>query len=327
MKNLNIIITILCFLTVFWFGQGINNVVYAASGTLSCSNITTSSIDLDYSYVDGENVHLLKDNEFVTKVFKDIDSIKIIGLSSNQEYVFRLVNNGEDGELLAKTTCSTKKEEGVITPDPAPDPAPAPAPSSGSRSSGISFTQLETEIQINSWVRSINRNTDWQKEITVAPGEKISIALRVSVSSKEAENVFVRNISPDNLINLNNIIFNGESFSGNIEEGINFGTIKVGESKTVIFDAEINSSENFETGSTNLINSIFVSSGDEILNDTVEINVVKGIVAGAATSIVTGITNNKFIDFILLPLFFTFLIFFLFRKYFIVATDQFDRMK
>jgi len=115
--------------------------------------------------------------------------------------------------------------------------------------------------------------------------------------------------------------------SGNLGAGLNIGTIPAGSIKTVTFKARVLSENLFGIGSTNLVNSAFVASGGKNVNDTAGVFVVRGIVAGVATNIKTGITDNNFIDFFLLPLLLTIMIFFLFGKHFSGLAEWMDGKK
>jgi len=65
-----------------------------------------------------------------------------------------------------------------------------------------------------------------------------------------------------------------------------------------------------------------VSAEDSTFSDTAKVLVRKAAVAGAATSISTGLFQNKLLDFVLLPLLIAIILFLLLKKYFLVFIEK-----
>jgi len=226
----------------------------------------------------------------------------ISGLLPNTTYYFRAVAENIDGRrhgrIITFRTDLVDRPQGVALSD----------------------------LSVRKLARSIDRNTNWQETITAAPGELISFWIEVR-ADRFIQNVTVRNVLPKGIAYLgvpkvDNVIVNG-----GIREGIRIREIEAGQRRIIIFNAEVNQAESFLAGGTNLISSVFVSAGGETVNDTAQISVIRGVVAGVATEVRTGLTDNKLIDFILLPLFFTTLLFLFFRRHFWGITEWMESQK
>ncbi len=280
------------------FTTGKDSTVY---GDIYCDFTTHNSITLRYNFTNGENVSLFREGSRINNWSGSSSSgtFNDSGLSPNTSYKYYLRNGSSTGSaVIDSVTCRT---DGV-------------------------YTGYE-DLTIRNLVR-INDGDQWSESITVSPSSRISVRIEIRPTGDEdLNNVIVRNILPDNIEYIGNLRVDGSSVSGNIDSGLNIGRISIGGMKVVTFDAQVKGSDAFGIGSTNLTNSAFASAGNKNVNDTARISVVKGIVAGAATNIKTGVTDNKLIDFILLPLLATTLIFFLFRGQFQALANWFDEKK
>jgi len=270
-------------------------------GDVYCDFITNDSIVLKYDFSNGENVSLFRDS---TKLntwswSSAAGSFTDSGLSANTSYRYYLRNGTSSNSTVIDSVVCRTNALYVGTED----------------------------ISVRNLVRDYD-NVSWSDSVTISPGSKVSIRIEVrSIGSENLNNVIVRNILPDRIDYLGNLMVDGVTVSGDIVSGLNIGKISAGDMKVVTFDAVAKEDSSFGIGSTNLINSAFASAGGKNVNDTSKIFVVKGIVAGAATSIKTGITNNRLIDFILLPLFATLIIFLLFRGQFEAFSSWIDERK
>jgi len=280
-----------------------NNI--SPNGWIECDSSSINSITLRYDYSNGRNVSLFRGSNLIASWNESRRSGTITDNQLMQGIVYRYeLRNGNSPNdlLLDSVSCQ------VTTAPP---------------------SVINTfDISILKQVRSITRNTSWQESITVSPGERIAFSVRVgSVGNQNANNVNLITTLPNRVASLGNIIIDGVLVSGNLESGLNIGNLQPGESKTITFEAVISSEDQFGIGSTNLIVNTSATSNNITRNDNVGVFVGKGIVAGAATAVATGITNNKFIDFILLPFLLTALLFILFRKYFIVLGQWLEERK
>ncbi|MDD4062724.1 MAG: hypothetical protein PHV25_03100, partial [Candidatus Pacebacteria bacterium] len=191
---------------------------------------------------------------------------------------------------------------------------------------GSDYYYHEDSLTIQKWVRSVDRNTEWLDSVTVAPGELIAFYIRVK-SDGYMDNVVVRDVLPSGLVYAYGLTIDDVASSGDIAQGINIGNVSKGQSRVVVFNARVAGEQQFGIGSTNIVNTAFASSGSKSVNDTAKVFVTRGVVAGVATHISTGLTDNKLIDFVILPLLATLLIFVLFRKHISILVEWLERKR
>ena len=271
-------------------------------GVLHCDLEGLNSIRLMYSYAEGSDVSLFRGGNRLITWYESSRSNRAYedtGLSSDTGYTYYLRNGiYSTSPLLATAQCRTNYE---------------------------SYDPRMTVVKM---VRNNTRNTGWGNAVEAAPGHSLSFSIEVrSTGDGKLENVIVKDILPEKTQYVGNLMVDGIARSGNIAQGINIGDISSGFSKTLTFDVLLSGEGFFGVGWTNLTNIAEVSASNVFDTDTAEIYVSRGVVAGAATRVVTGITNNKLIDFILLPLLATILIWIFFRKYFIGLSEWLENKK
>ena len=268
-------------------------------GTLKCRDFTSDSIRVDYDFSEGNNVSLFRGNNLIKNwgvsseagVFEDNN----LSSGSHKYYLRNGVHSGSP--LIASVTCSTRYS-----------------------------SVADDSLTVRTWVRSVDKNTEWLDSITVAPGELIAFYIRVK-SDGYMDNVIVRDILPNGLVYAGGLTVDDVASSGDITQGINIGNVSKGQSRVVVFNARVAGEQSFGIGSTNIINTAFASSGSKSVNDTAKVFVTRGVVAGVATHISTGLTDNKLIDFVILPLLATLLIFVLFRKHISILVEWLERKR
>ncbi len=221
------------------------------------------------------------------------------GLSSGTTYTNYLRNGTSvNSELLGRAVCETKPEKEV------------------------------GDLTILKTARNETRDSAWGNSVTAAPGDNISFLITIKATNGDVEDVSVRDVLPEKMRNPRNLKVNGLSVSGDITSELSLGDVSVGEPQVITFNAQLFGEDSFGAGWTNLVNRAYVlSKGAQEAEDTAEIYVSKGVVAGAATRIPAGITNNKLIDFVLLPLLATLIIWLLFKKHFIALSGWIERKK
>jgi len=137
-----------------------------------------------------------------------------------------------------------------------------------------------------------------------------------AVGNQNAQNVFVKDALPANLIyndqlivactvntgNYNNCNGNNYNYAGNITSGINLGTVYAGQTVTITYQAQVASTENFAYGTTTLNNNVYLTSSN-LSNPSANASVIvtRSAVLGAST-VATGLTNNFWVDSFFLPL-------------------------
>ncbi|MCD5384773.1 MAG: hypothetical protein LRZ94_00470, partial [Candidatus Pacebacteria bacterium] len=273
------------------------------SGNISCDRSTVDSIRIAYSFSNGENVSLFRGSTRVNSWNQSSSSGTILdsNLRNNQSYTYFLRNGrSNNSSLIDSITCQTDTREEVINED----------------------------LSIRRYVRSLDDNGEWVKSLTVSPDELIAVYIDVKVEgNNNAYGVIIRDILPDGISYAGGLRVDRVPFKGDIQNGVNIGTILAGERRVIIFNARVESSESFQIGVTRLTGTAFASANKNSSSDTSIVSVVRGVVAGVATEIATGFTNNRFIDFLLLPLVLTLVIFLIFKKYFTIISGWMEEKR
>jgi hypothetical protein len=147
------------------------------------------------------------------------------------------------------------------------------------------------------------------------------ITLQIS-GNQSAQNVYVRDIIPANLIYNNQLVvactggYNCNNYNNysNITSGINLGTIYNGQTVTITYQAQVASIDNFSYGTTTLNNVVNTTASNVgyIPTASASVIVARAGVLGAST-ISTGLTNNFWIDSFFLPLVITLIVIWMWR--------------
>jgi uncharacterized repeat protein (TIGR01451 family) len=148
--------------------------------------------------------------------------------------------------------------------------------------------------------RNIAKNqSNFADSFSANPGDEVEFSIKVSnIGDTGVNNVKVR----DNLPAKFSVIegstnIDGASWGGDVTgSGLNLGTLGKGTIKTIKFRARVNSSGEFSSASTNLINSVFVT-GDDVSQLSGQVSVIvqkAGEVLGAAT-VKTGFGYSRFL--------------------------------
>ncbi len=183
-------------------------------------------------------------------------------------------------------------------------------------------------FSVNKLVKNLSSNTDWQDSVMVSPGDKISFSIKIQATGNApAKGIIVKDSLPNRIVSQGNLKIDEVSVSGDILAGVNIGELSPGQSKTITFDGVVVSKENFNYGTTSLINSVLVYNNEKALTDSAEIIVTKKEVAGAATAVPTGFTNNKFLDYLLLPLGLASILFLIFKEYLVLVNNYLEGRK
>jgi hypothetical protein len=256
------------------------------TGFLECDYETEDSIRLYYETEDGSDVHIFRGSTRIYDVgwgdesgtYTDDD------LEEDTTYTFYLRNGDDtDDDLLDSISCTTDDEE----------------------------DDDDAEINVTKKVAREGSST-YYNSLDVSPGELLTYSIEVEADDEDLEDVFVRDELSSRIIYEGSLKVDGDSVSGDIEDGIDIGDIDEGESRTVTFDVKVASESNFLIGTTSITNVVNVSADNASSNtDSATINVER---ESKVTEVVTGITGNSFFDYFLIPLLIASVIFFLFRK-------------
>jgi uncharacterized repeat protein (TIGR01451 family) len=172
--------------------------------------------------------------------------------------------------------------------------------------------------------RNLSDGGFFANSIYADPGELISFSIRVRADNSGLSNVIVKDTLPDKLIyQSNSLQIDGVSSSGNIFSGLNIGNFYSGQEKTITFSALVAGKEKFGFGQTQLVNTVLISSSNNSNSKSATVIVNKTSVAGAATEVSTGITNNLFLDSFFLPLSLALAVVWFLKSYIVRIQDWF----
>ena len=268
------------------------------SGTIRCYDATEDSITVSYEVEHGSNASVFRESNRIVVIGSGTrsGSYTATGLTSGTSYDFYLRNGlFTYSDKLSKVTCKTESR---------PEP------------------EIEEKLYVEKSVKSIERDSNWVNSISVNPGEKIRFSIRVGTGKGEISNIKVKDILPSRVSVIGNLKIDGGPVSGDIEEGINIGSIPASRSKIITFDAEVHGRSEFSVGSTTLINKATVSSKDIHAEDTASLKVIKGEVVGPPTKVPTGVTGIDFVDYLGIPLFLFSGIGLLFRRHLLTLLSR-----
>jgi len=185
-----------------------------------------------------------------------------------------------------------------------------------------------SDFNIYKVVRNTSDGTDYFKAVNARPGDVLTFYVRVRAGNSSLSNVVVRETLPSGIIYIGDIKVDNVAKSGNVINGLNIGDIPAGEEKIVTFRGDVAGPDNFSFGQTELNNTVLVSSSNqESLSDTAKVIVSKTAVAGAATTVSTGFTNNVLLDSFFIPLVITLLILWFFKFHILRIEGWLDNRK
>jgi len=174
--------------------------------------------------------------------------------------------------------------------------------------------QVYADFSFNKTVRNLSNGTIFSESVYADPGEVLIFGIMVKAGSNPLYNVVIKDTLPSGLIYQGDLRIDNVLIAGDILTGLDIGNFSAYQKKTITFRADIGGGENFNFGQTQLTNTALVSSGAISYSDTAKVIVSRAAVAGTATEVTTGLTNNIFFDSFLLPLLITLLIIWLFKS-------------
>ncbi len=147
------------------------------------------------------------------------------------------------------------------------------------------YTSSSYGLTIDKLVRNVTDNTGWQTSVSADPSDLLSFSIQItSNGSTTANNVWVRDTLPSRIYYQGNLKIDGYSSSGDIINGFNLGSLNVGQTKTLIFDARVGSETEFSYGTNTLINYIRTWADNvSQVEDTATVYVYRTSVAGVST--------------------------------------------
>ena len=176
----------------------------------------------------------------------------------------------------------------------------------GGSSSDSVVVNIESEATpdfiIRKTVRNVSQGTNYFDLINARPGEVLNFGIVVKAGNDPLYNMVLQDILPAGLLYRGELKIDNVLTSGDIFEGLNIGYIPAGQSKTIIFRADVAGEGSFSFGQTELANTALVYNQNYSRSDTAKVIVSKTAVAGVATEVPTGWTNNLLLDSFFLPL-------------------------
>jgi uncharacterized repeat protein (TIGR01451 family) len=188
-------------------------------------------------------------------------------------------------------------------------------------------TEVSPEFTIRKTVRNLSRGTVFSDSVYAQPGEMLTFGIVVQAGDDVLYDVIVKDTLPSGLIYRGDLRVDNVLTSGNIFTGLNIGNLSAGQEKTITFRADVAGAGSFSFGQTELTNTVLVSSGNTSRWDDAKVSVSRSAVAGIATQVPTGLTNNFFFDSFFLPLLITLLIIWLLKSRILKLEEWLDARK
>ena len=179
------------------------------------------------------------------------------------------------------------------------------------------LNNTNSTLIVNKAVRDLTTGTSFATSTYANPSDMLMFMITLQASGSDAQNVFVRDTLPANLIYANQLIVactggnngscnNNYNSSGSIVSGISLNTIYAGQTVTITYQTQVAQDVNFAYGTTTLNNLVSTTSSNVgyVPNASASVVVTKATVLGAST-VSTGLTNNFWVDSFFLPLMIT----------------------
>jgi hypothetical protein len=193
----------------------------------------------------------------------------------------------------------------------------------------ISTNSCQGSITVNKLARNLSDGTGFSDYVSAKPGDVLSFSIRVQAGNSTLQDIILKDVLSNKFaIRSNTIKIDGTYSGGDIVSGLNIGYFSANQSKTITFDADVASSGNFSYGSNQIINSAMAYNSSVSNSDTATINVVRTSVlaaaTGTATGVSTGLTNNIWVDSIVLPMGLALVLIFIFKSKIFKFEEWFD---
>lgn len=200
----------------------------------------------------------------------------------------------------------------------------------GTASDSVTVNVQDEDVRdfaVKKTVRNLSRNTAYADLVYANPGDVLMFGIVIQAGNRSLSNVNVKDVMPEGLIYQGEVRVDNILTHGSVITGLNIGSIPANQKKTITFKAQVAGWESFPFGQTELNNSASVSTNQGTLYDNARVIVTKAAVAGIATKVPTGLTNNVFIDSFVLPLLLTLFIVWLLKARIINLEEWLDKKK
>ena len=147
------------------------------------------------------------------------------------------------------------------------------------------------ELSFSKLVRNLSTGeTGLRKTTSANPENIVEFSLQIAnIGTEKITNIKIWDVLPDGLTYIDGTSFLdgkeiGDGIAGAAGAGVLINQLLPGQTKTLTFQAQLTSSENFSVGTTTLLNTAYVNADDiSTISDTASIIISKGKVLGAAT--------------------------------------------
>ncbi|MCL5010662.1 MAG: DUF11 domain-containing protein [Patescibacteria group bacterium] len=157
-------------------------------------------------------------------------------------------------------------------------------------------------LNVQKTVQNITSGSSFVDSVNANFGDELNYKIVITSSGQvSAPAVYVKDAMPAGISYSGGLIIDGVTDGRSIIDGILLDDIPAGTVKTITYRAKVKTQEFFNLGANNLVNSALVYNTGLSISDTATVIVVKGVVAGAATNVSTGLVDSLFGS-LLLPL-------------------------
>ena len=158
----------------------------------------------------------------------------------------------------------------------------------------VKSSSPQVVLSIEKKVKNLTKGeTSWKETVSAGFSDKIAFKILVSsTGNTTASDVVVKDTLPSKIDWYGNLEIDGVSFDDDIAEGINIGSLGPGQSKTITFEAKVAAEDEFPYGTTDLINTVIAYNVDTSATGTAKVRVRRTGVAGAVTSVSTGVLDS-----------------------------------
>ena len=200
--------------------------------------------------------------------------------------------------------------------------------SGGSNSDSVAVNiETQNNFSVRKLVRNLSDGTSFSDSVLADPGEALSFMVEITASGSSLSNITLSDNLPNKISDIRNLKIDGQSIGGDIISGLRIDFLSANQTKTIIFDATIAQADQFAFGDTQLINTALAFTTSFSNSDTAKIIVNRKAVAGAATEVSTGLTNNLLLDSFFLPLTIALTVIWFFKVKIIRFEEWVDRRK
>ncbi|MBI2054280.1 MAG: isopeptide-forming domain-containing fimbrial protein [Candidatus Staskawiczbacteria bacterium] len=148
-------------------------------------------------------------------------------------------------------------------------------------------------------------NLNWSSSTPASPSDVVEFLIEIKAAGgQNINNAVIKDVFPPNLNYKGPLTVSGlTNYTGNINAGLNIGTITAGQTITITYQAQVASAQNFNYGTTTQSNnaSLTALGLGQSPSAAAAIVVTKSSVMGA-TNVPTGLTNNFLMDSFFLPI-------------------------